>query len=415
MVAIILVFGLVAVFLVSSLLYEQLIQREQQQLMILTKEQAHETNIVLEYSKAIIRQVANSPLLTDYLSAKSKSKTRTKQLLDLLNDFNVDEHFASIYLIDATGQTLVSTNPSFIGKNYAFREYFTKAMSGQLGFDVVKGVTTGEIGYYFSVPIVIQDHVSGVLVGKMRPDLLMSEIRKNDQELPPDSGLEKYMTDKYGVIILTEESDRINKSLGFLPETSLNVDGREQRYGQSTIDALQYQAEMDAILQQSSQSQRRFRDDPDDKEEVVTMIKVDDYPLYVVTEMDMGRTTAAVNRVVLIIGFVVVSAAIIASLAISLLIIFRLRSLKQMRQLAIKIAAGDFDERIENLTNDELGDFGQAFNQMADALVDAKENVERQVEQRTAELTKLNNFMVDRELKMIDLKRQLKKDVDAKD
>jgi nitrate/nitrite-specific signal transduction histidine kinase len=97
-----------------------------------------------------------------------------------------------------------------------------------------------------------------------------------------------------------------------------------------------------------------------------------------------------------------------------LLITKWLRPLKKIRQVATEISLGDFNQRITDLPNDELGDLAESFNKMTDSLVNAKHNVEEQVKTRTTELTKLNQFLVGRELKMADLKKQLKDIADEK-
>src|SRR5207253_6595928 len=55
------------------------------------------------------------------------------------------------------GTTLVSSNwesPfSFVGKNFAYRPYFTDAMAGGTGRFYAIGTTSGEPGYFLSHPV----------------------------------------------------------------------------------------------------------------------------------------------------------------------------------------------------------------------------------------------------------------------
>lgn len=406
MVITILIFGSLTALLVARLVYNQLLNKEKNQLSIVAMEQAHESSIVLSRTQVVIDQIAILPETLDYLSS-AKPKIQDENLLDLFNDFNVGKSFSSIYLLDASGSAVVSTDPKFIGQNYSFRQYFKQSMDGKRGFDVAVGVTTGMLGHYLSAPVVVEGQVKGVLVGKMDPNLLLAEIDTNEKEESSYLGLERFMTDEYGVIVFSGEEDRLYASLGVLSESLLNAEMRKKRYAKEELMQLQYQKEMDAVLQQQEFTQREFLDELDQEREIVTLAKVGGYPLYVVMEMNLRQINNSVIQVISLIGAVVVFAALFTALVVAGLVTLWLKPLKKMRQIAMNVAAGNFSERIDNLGDDELGDLGRSFNEMANSLVIAKENVEEQVRSRTEELTRLNKFMIGRELKMAELKKQI--------
>ncbi len=410
---IILVFGAVAVSLVSKLVYGQLLQQKQEQLSNLTLEQAHESEIVLSKTHAIIGQIAKNRELIAYLIKKAP-EVQNGEIVELLNEFNIGNSFSALYLIAVDGTTMVSTDQKLVGQNYGFREYFTQAMEGEPGFDVAVGVTTGELEYYLAMPVVLNDHVLAVVAGKMRPTVLLAEIRQNDAEALIESRPKKYLVDKYGVVIFTSEQKKLFSSLGELPVNLLDETTKRQRYGNSTISALDYQVELDAVLSGTTRNQRKFDDVKDGEFEILTLAKVNNYPIYAFSEMDVDKTLAAVKAVVLMISSVVIVGVFVTALIVAGLIAAWLKPLANMRQLATKIAEGDFDSRITDLSDDELGDLARSFNRMTDSLVKAKKNVEQQVDIRTSELSKLNQFMVGRELKMVELKKQLREVEDEK-
>ena len=72
-----------------------------------------------------------------------------------------------------------------------------------------------------------------------------------------------------------------------------------------------------------------------------------------------------------------------------------------------RITQGSFEERIPVTSRDELGELARAFNTMTDEIKKSKEQVEQKVKDRTKELEKLNAFMTNRELMMIELKKRL--------
>lgn len=86
---------------------------------------------------------------------------------------------------------------------------------------------------------------------------------------------------------------------------------------------------------------------------------------------------------------------------------------KPLKQIGIKaqdIAKGKFGELLDITTHDEIGELAQSINSMSKELHDAKNLLESKVAERTQELEKLNKFMVDRELKMIELKDRLRQE-----
>lgn len=64
---------------------------------------------------------------------------------------------AAAYLMDARGNTLAASNSnepgSFVGRNYAYRPYFSEAIAHGVGRFYGVGNTTGEAGYFLSVPV----------------------------------------------------------------------------------------------------------------------------------------------------------------------------------------------------------------------------------------------------------------------
>lgn len=73
-----------------------------------------------------------------------------------------------------------------------------------------------------------------------------------------------------------------------------------------------------------------------------------------------------------------------------------------------EIISGDLSARVQISTGDELEDIGSAFNLMTDKLQEAIESTEAEVKRRTQELEKMNSVMIGREVRMAEMKRELK-------
>ena len=86
----------------------------------------------------------------------------------------------------------------------------------------------------------------------------------------------------------------------------------------------------------------------------------------------------------------------------------------ELRNAVKKLADGDFDSKIVIHTKNEIGDLAEGFNGMSEKLKQSYAGLEKKVNERTielnakvAELSQMNNLMIDRELKMIELKKQI--------
>lgn len=80
-----------------------------------------------------------------------------------------------------------------------------------------------------------------------------------------------------------------------------------------------------------------------------------------------------------------------------------------LNKITKEVASGNLEQEIYFNSKDEIGDLAKSFNVMVKKVKEAKENIEGKVKDRTLELEKTNKFMVGRELKMIELKKEILK------
>jgi len=104
-----------------------------------------------------------------------------------------------MYLMDPSGMTLAASNwdqrDSFVGRNFAFRPYFSEAMAGRLGRFFGLGTTSIKRGYFFAAAVRDGERVIGVLVVKVDLDHTETLWGKTPEQL--------LLTDNNGVVILT--------------------------------------------------------------------------------------------------------------------------------------------------------------------------------------------------------------------
>lgn len=83
--------------------------------------------------------------------------------------------------------------------------------------------------------------------------------------------------------------------------------------------------------------------------------------------------------------------------------------IKELSKISRDISLGNFDKRLKVSSNDEISNLAKNFNKMAVDLKESRENIESKIKERTLQLEKLNKYMVGRELKMIELKKEIDK------
>ncbi len=108
-----------------------------------------------------------------------------------------------MYLMDPNGKTLAASNwdkhDTFVGKNFAFRPYFSEAMAGRLGRFFGLGTTSVKRGYFFAAAVHDGDRIIGALVVKVDLDRTETLWGKTPEQL--------LLTDHNGVVILTSNPE----------------------------------------------------------------------------------------------------------------------------------------------------------------------------------------------------------------
>ncbi len=108
-----------------------------------------------------------------------------------------------MYLMDTNGKTLAASNwnkkDSFVGRNFAFRPYFSDAIAGRLGRFFGLGTTSAKRGYFFAAAVRDGEQIIGALVVKVDLDHTETLWGKTPEQL--------MLTDHNGVVILTSRPE----------------------------------------------------------------------------------------------------------------------------------------------------------------------------------------------------------------
>ena len=108
-----------------------------------------------------------------------------------------------MYLLDANGNTLAASNwdkkDTFVGRNFAFRPYYSDAVAGRLGRFFGLGTTSAKRGYFFAASVRDGQRTLGVIVVKVDLD--------NTETLWGNTPEQLLLTDHHGVVILTSRPE----------------------------------------------------------------------------------------------------------------------------------------------------------------------------------------------------------------
>ncbi|HEY5817254.1 MAG TPA: ATP-binding protein [Mesorhizobium sp.] len=144
---------------------------------------------------------------------------------------------SDIYVMLPTGDTIAASNfdtpLSFVGENFTYRPYFQQAMKGQGGRFFALGTTSLKRGYYFSAPILDHAKVLGVIVFKVDLDAIEASWSGGDYEI--------IVHDPEGVIFMTSRRDWLYASLLPLTQDRVGRTAESRRYANAEVTELAVQ------------------------------------------------------------------------------------------------------------------------------------------------------------------------------
>ncbi|MGO9446182.1 MAG: PAS domain-containing protein, partial [Thiobacillaceae bacterium] len=147
-----------------------------------------------------------------------------------------------VWIMDAAGDTLAASNAggvqSFVGTNYADRQYFRTAMAGTPGEQYAMGRITDIPGLYFSAPVKRNGRVIGVVAAKTDVPKLSYWVNQ----------AEAFISDIYGVVILAKDTNLEMHTMPGAPIGSLARSVRMERYKRAEFSPLSITSWGDAKL-----------------------------------------------------------------------------------------------------------------------------------------------------------------------
>ncbi len=410
-------FGSIMGLFMYYYLFRVLTDRRVNEISSVAGEQVHESAEIIHSQQLFARMLATNGAVSNYLEAKTVSKG--KSLATFFSSYtSEDKDILAIYLLDKSGHAIVSTDPRFQDQDYSFRDYYKSGIIGKATASVALGMTSNQFGYYFAHPVLDKNmNVIGVLVVKSAGGKTSAAIEMTKLS----SASTMMLTDEFGIIIFSNNKDRILSSLGPLTEAEKQKLAQSNKYLGRDIPAIQYESAENLLRDYHNPVTIKIYDVVDKEDEIITVQKLHEFPFYLVSEIGLDDVRADVVSLVLIITSILLICYVLMSIVLYESFSVFINPLQKLKTLFQKISQGDFSNKAEIDTNDEFQDLAVSANKMSEELQGLYRHLDEKVKERTAQLSeaeerlskslkdaeKLNKFMVGREMEMIELKKQI--------
>ncbi len=151
-----------------------------------------------------------------------------------LKEINSLLESSDIYVMTPDGNTVAASNydmpATFIGENFSYRPYFKDAVAGKPARFYALGTTSLKRGYYFSSPVEVAGKILGVIVFKVDIDSLESSWRGGEYKI--------FVTDPEGIIFMTGAPEWLYSAILPLDEPRLARTQASRRYAEAELRPL---------------------------------------------------------------------------------------------------------------------------------------------------------------------------------
>lgn len=144
---------------------------------------------------------------------------------------------SDIYVMTLDGETIAASNfdgaATFIGQNFSYRPYFQDAVAGKQARFYALGTTSAKRGYYFASPVEVAGTVRGVIVFKVDIDAIESSWRGGEYKI--------IVSDPEGIIFMSGSPAWLYSSILPLTRDRIARTTESRRYSDAVLRELPVQ------------------------------------------------------------------------------------------------------------------------------------------------------------------------------
>ena len=296
-------------------------------------------------------------------SNAARAKARMQQLLAANPDIDL------AIVMDKQGDALMATEPTSVGRNYRFREYFISAIQGRpYTSGIIVGTAVGGSGVYIAHPIQgIDGLVAGIVMLRLTGTAI-ADIVEDERQNKSRIG---YLVDHDGVVIYHPDSAWSQHSLMALPVDTQKRIAEDRRFGKSTIESLNLQTLNNAVTKTKNAGSVEYFS-PTGTTQIAGFSPVRIHPWTVVVEANETAFTAPMRALFWRAAAIVFMVAALFALLAWRFALSLTRPISALTKSAIALSDGNFAAaqvaQRDVGRDDEIGILARTFNQMAGTL-----------------------------------------------
>ncbi|SDG83178.1 sensor histidine kinase [Pelagibacterium luteolum] len=169
------------------------------------------------------------------MMADPRNETMVDEVNRYLKEINTQFASSDIYVMDPQGTTIAASNydteTPFVGENFQYRPYFFEAIDGGEGRFFALGTTSLKRGYYFGAPVTVGGETLGVVAVKIDIDSIEETWRGAGD-------LNIIVTDPEGIIFMTSQPEWLYHSVLPLTSERLARTAETRRYADAQLAEL---------------------------------------------------------------------------------------------------------------------------------------------------------------------------------
>ena len=178
-------------------------------------------------------------LIADHDDIEALLQTPNDPLLrrvanEYLKEINGLLESSDIYVLTPDGNTIAASNydlpGTFVGQNFSYRPYFQDAVAGRQARFYALGTTSLKRGYYFSSPVEVDGVILGVIVFKVDIDSIETSWRGGEYKI--------FVADPEGIIFMTGSPEWLYTGILPLDAARLSRTQASRRYAEAELRPL---------------------------------------------------------------------------------------------------------------------------------------------------------------------------------
>ena len=333
----------------------------------IAKSTAGHVSQLIADSQDLANYMATDVDFIDYLHHPGDAARKALVGSKLANLVRTNPGVHLMFLMDAEGLALVSTEPGVEGINFKFREYFREAVAGRpFKTGIIVGSTSGKRGMYYANPVFDE---AGKVVGVLVLRIKASTIADILDAATVGTARVPFMIDGDGVLIHYPDAEKLHRSLDRLSPAAQARIAADQRFRKPAIDSLAMPQLARTIVGAKHEGNISYMSTLTGVEEHAGYAPVKAHNWVVGISESRSTFEAPLQK---LFKNVLFSVGLVGLLFLVLAVLFArsiVRPIARLTEAANALKEGDYDRaNITVTSSDEIGRLARTFNVMIDVL-----------------------------------------------